>query len=66
MTPAPITRGRDLGPALAKLLGFDLDQHRVCRIVIVWRADGAPLIRVTEYATIDQERAVLAAALEDA
>ena len=54
-----ITRGKALGPALLKLLGYDTDLHRVKSFTIHWRATEAPLIRITEYATVEQEQAIV-------
>jgi hypothetical protein len=55
-----ITRGRELGLALLKALGYDTDLHRVKSFAVYWRADGPPLVRITEYATIEQEERIVA------
>lgn len=55
-----ITRGRQFGVALAKALGYDTDFHKIKSLTVTWRADGPPLIRITEFATVEQEENLVA------
>lgn len=50
------TFGREFGVALLKMLGYDTEQHRVKSLIVILRADGPPLVRITEFVTVEQEQ----------